>query len=130
MHDPQRNKSGRLRREKQTLQAMVRVYCRAHHAAKGPLCAECQSLCDYALGRLDRCPFGAEKTTCARCTTHCYKSAMRAQIKTVMRYSGPRMLARHPVLALLHVLDGLRTPRERQGRRTSKRGSPRAMPKG
>jgi hypothetical protein len=25
-----------------------------------------------------------------------------------MRYAGPRMLGRHPVLALLHKLDGLR----------------------
>ncbi|MCK9264575.1 MAG: nitrous oxide-stimulated promoter family protein [Deltaproteobacteria bacterium] len=28
-----------------------------------------------------------------------------------MRYSGPRMLARHPILALLHMLDlGKRPP--------------------
>ena len=68
---------GRLTREKQTLVAMVRVYCRAHHGTKGPLCPECQALCDYALGRLDRCPYGAEKATCANCPSHCYKPAMR-----------------------------------------------------
>ena len=53
---------------------------------------------------------GPEKTTCARCPTHCYKSAMRAQIKVVMRYAGRRMLLRHPVLALLHMLDAWRRP--------------------
>jgi len=100
--------SGRLAREKRTLQAMVRMYCRAHHGANGPLCPECQSLCDYALGRLDRCPYGAEKTTCVNCPTHCYKPAMKEQVKAVMRYAGPRMLFRHPILALFHILDGLR----------------------
>ncbi|MGQ9675372.1 MAG: nitrous oxide-stimulated promoter family protein [Chloroflexota bacterium] len=26
-----------------------------------------------------------------------------------MRYSGPRMLRRHPLLAIAHIIDGLRT---------------------
>ena len=108
MHDPHRSEPRRLAREKRTLQAMVRVYCRAHHGSKGPLCPECQALCDYALGRLARCPYGAEKPTCANCPTHCYKPALREQVKVVMRYAGPRMLFRHPILALLHMLDGLR----------------------
>jgi hypothetical protein len=29
---------------------------------------------------------------------------MRARIQTVMRYAGPRMLWRHPVLALRHFV--------------------------
>jgi hypothetical protein len=103
--------TARLVREKRTLQAMVRIYCRAHHATRGSLCEECRTLCDYALGRLDRCPYGAEKTTCARCPTHCYKAAMRERIKVVMRYAGRRMLFRHPVLALFHLLDARRAPR-------------------
>jgi len=111
MHNSHRSEPGHLAREKRTLQAMVQVYCRNHHGARAPLCPECQSLCDYALGRLDRCPYGAEKTTCAKCPTHCYKPAMRDQVKVVMRYAGPRMLFHHPILALLHVLDGLRKPR-------------------
>lgn len=102
--------SGRLAREKRSLQAMVRVYCRAHHAAKDPLCPECQALCDYALNRLDRCPYGAAKTTCVNCPTHCYQPAMREQVKTVMRFAGPRMIFYHPILALFHALDGLRKP--------------------
>lgn len=89
---------------------MIRIYCRAHHTVKDSLCPDCQSLCDYALARLDRCPFGAEKTTCANCSIHCYKPAMREQIKVVMRYAGPRMLVHHPILALLHMLDGRREP--------------------
>jgi hypothetical protein len=29
-------------------------------------------------------------------------------MKTVMRYAGPRMLWRHPILSLRHWLDGFR----------------------
>jgi hypothetical protein len=110
MTDSQSKATARLGREKRTIQAMVRIYCRAHHAIRDSLCAECQSLLDYALCRLDRCPYGAEKTTCARCPTHCYKSGMRAQIKVVMRYAGRRMLFCQPLLALFHMLDAWRTP--------------------
>jgi hypothetical protein len=107
----------RLGREKGTIGAMIRLYCRGHHEAAEALCEECQRLEDYALGRLDRCPFGAAKPTCARCTIHCYKPAMRARIREVMRYAGPRMLLRHPVLALRHQVDGLRPAPERPGNR-------------
>jgi hypothetical protein len=32
---------------------------------------------------------------------------MREQVRAVMRYAGPRMLWRHPILALEHLWDGL-----------------------
>jgi len=98
----------RIEREKRTVSAMIALYCRAHHSAGAALCEDCERLHDYALARLDRCPFGAGKPTCASCLVHCYKPDMRARIKTVMRYSGPRMSYRHPVLALMHWLDSLR----------------------
>jgi hypothetical protein len=65
-------------------------------------------LMNYALCRLERCPFGEDKTTCAKCPVHCYKPAMRARVKEVMRYAGPRMLLHSPMLALLHQLDAWR----------------------
>jgi len=65
-------------------------------------------LADYACQRLEKCPFQGSKTTCARCPIHCYKPDRRVQIRAVMRVAGPRMLFRHPVLALLHLFDGLR----------------------
>ena len=71
----------------------------------GSVCGECAALRDYAFCRLDRCPFGADKTTCARCPIHCYKPAIKDRVKEVMRYAGPRMIYRHPILALLHQLD-------------------------
>lgn len=91
-----------IRTEKRTIRAMLGIYCRDHHGTGRSLCLECEELLAYAHGRLDRCPFGREKTTCARCPVHCYKPAMRERVRTVMRYAGPRMLFRHPLLALLH----------------------------
>ena len=43
--------------------------------------------------------FGDDKPTCANCKVHCYSEAMRERVRDVMRYAGPRMLWRHPVLA-------------------------------
>jgi hypothetical protein len=31
---------------------------------------------------------------------------MRADIKEVMRYAGPRLIYSHPILAIMHLLDG------------------------
>ncbi len=101
-----RKSSERLAREWRTIETMVRLYCRDHH--EGGLCPECKGLLDYASLRLDRCRFGTEKPTCAKCPVHCYQKNRREQVRTVMRYAGPRMLWEHPILSLRHWLDGLR----------------------
>ncbi len=98
----------RLARERKTITAMVRLYCRGQHHSQGELCTECQRLLDYAWARLDKCAFQEGKTTCAKCPVHCYKPDMRQQIRTVMGYAGPRMWYRHPVLTLFHLIDGRR----------------------
>jgi hypothetical protein len=100
----------RLAREKKTIRAMIAIYCHGNHAAAndGNLCPQCNALLEYALARIDRCPFGAEKPPCAKCSVHCYKPSMREEVKAVMRYAGPRMLWKHPLLALMHCIDGYR----------------------
>jgi hypothetical protein len=112
MPRPNSSSSVRMLREKRTVAAMVEVFCRDHHGTHGALCNSCERLLDYAVTRLDHCPFGVEKGTCARCSVHCYSPAMRLRIKEVMRYSGPRMLYRHPILALMHQWDGLRRAKD------------------
>lgn len=82
---------------------MIEVYCQKHGHEPG--CAGCSALRDYALARLDRCRYGDAKPTCRTCPTHCYRPAMREMIRGVMRFSGPRMLGRHPLLAIRHLLD-------------------------
>jgi hypothetical protein len=102
----------RLARESATVAAMLRLYCRDHHAAVPhddvPLCAECTALHDYARKRLAHCTYGPAKPTCAHCPIHCYGRQQREAMRTVMRYAGPRMVWRHPLLALAHLLDGRR----------------------
>ena len=98
--------SARISRERRTIAAMIRIYCRDRHAQAVGLCADCEALRLYAEQRLDRCVFGVEKPTCANCPVHCYKRDRREQIRVVMRYAGPKMLLKHPVLAIWHLLDG------------------------
>jgi len=107
----------RLRRELATVEAMIGMYCRAHHGGGAAPCAECRELMAYARQRIDRCPFGAGKPTCVNCPVHCYAPAMRERVRVVMRYAGPRMAWRHPILALMHLLDGRRAAPP-PGRRT------------
>jgi len=107
MSQPASAESPRVAREKRTIRAMIEIYCRGRHEAAEALCPECQGLLVYAFRRLSCCPFGPQKTACAQCPIHCYKPEMRQRVKEVMRYAGPRMLYRHPILALLHQLEGL-----------------------
>jgi hypothetical protein len=100
--------SRRRTREWKTLAAMIRIYCRARHQTQDALCPECRQLQAYAAVRLDRCRFGAEKPTCARCPVHCYQRNRREQVREVMRFAGPQMLCHHPLLSLLHWIDGFR----------------------
>lgn len=101
-----RRANQRLAREWTTIETMIHIYCRDHH--EGGLCPECKGLLDYASVRLDRCRFGAEKPTCAKCPVHCYQRNRREQVRAVMRYAGPRMLWEHPILTVRHWLDGMR----------------------
>jgi hypothetical protein len=94
----------RLAREWKTVSAMSHIYCRDRHGDK--LCKDCQELLSYVNLRLDRCRFGEEKPTCAKCPVHCYQRDRREQIKVIMRYAGPKMLWEHPILSLWHLLDG------------------------
>jgi hypothetical protein len=101
----------RIRRERRTVSIMIAMYCRDQHdgRAGNGLCDECRGLHEYAMERIDKCPFCLAKPTCANCPIHCYKKDMRAEVKKVMAYAGPRMMRRHPILAILHLLDGRRT---------------------
>lgn len=109
-------RSARISREERTIQAMISLYCHDHHTTKTGLCDDCTALWEYALERLLRCPFAPDKPTCANCPVHCYKPEMREKIRVVMRYSGPRMLLRHPVLTIRHLLDGKIKPRRHSRR--------------
>lgn len=91
-------------REKAMVAEMISLYCRKNHRA-GALCPGCAALMDYARQRSDSCPFMETKTFCSNCAVHCYRPEMREKIRAVMRYSGPRMLFHHPVMAVRHLIE-------------------------
>jgi hypothetical protein len=95
----------RVRREQATIRAMMQIFCEGHHATGAGLCGDCEALLTYALNRLKICPFQEEKPACNHCEVHCYSAVQRERVKAVMRYAGPRMLLRHPVLSIRHLLD-------------------------
>jgi hypothetical protein len=91
-----------------TIAAMMEIYCAKHHSGaplvEGHLCQECSDLLRYAEQKLDRCPYGQHKPACKQCPIHCYKPEPKEQVRLIMRYSGPRMLLLHPILAIRHLL--------------------------
>ncbi len=121
------NSSRRKEREQRTLEVMVGLYCSDLHGHKAEVCEECRHLLEFALERIEDCPWGDDKPTCAKCAIHCYRAEEREQILQRMRHSGPRMISRHPVLAILHLLDkrrasdleSLRGRRKRQSMQSS-----------
>ena len=91
---------------KKTVSLMIALYCRNNHGnlrADLALCVDCLELNKYAMLKLDKCIYGNEKPSCAKCSTHCYKPVMREKIKIVMRYSGKRMLFSHPVVSVKYL---------------------------
>jgi hypothetical protein len=106
--EPMSKLTGRLLREQETFRCMTRIYCDHHHGSSAGLCADCEKLMRYAEKRLEKCPYGPAKPTCANCPIHCYKPAQREQARIIMRYAGPRMTWRHPVRAFNHLFDKLR----------------------
>ena len=97
--------------EKQTVSLMIRLYCSKKHGSKKALCSECETLRQYAVLRSDKCPFMETKTFCSNCHVHCYHPKMRERIREVMRFSGPRMLFHHPIMAIRHVLESRKEQR-------------------
>lgn len=91
-------------REKELVSQMIALYCRKNHGSKS-LCPDCAALDAYARLRSDKCPFMETKTFCSNCRVHCYKPEMREKIRLVMRFSGPRMIFHHPIVAVRHVIE-------------------------
>lgn len=105
----------KISKEKRMVGFMVSLYCRKHNhivfadsvhisnSHRGGLCADCLDVLTYAHAKLDLCRYGNLKHSCRHCKTHCYNPIMRAKIRTIMRYSGPRMLFYAPLESLKHL---------------------------
>ncbi|TKB51102.1 nitrous oxide-stimulated promoter family protein [Ferrimonas sediminicola] len=125
------NLTGRLAREHRTMAKMTRLYCQAQCDGRrndAGVCPACDELLAYAEQKLDRCPYGEEKPTCGNCPIHCYKPAQRQQARGIMRYAGPRMVLRHPLAAVQHILDSRRPVPERPPMQANRRRRSRPRP--
>jgi len=98
----------RIEREAKTVKVMIRLFCKNQHGLRVEDCESCSELQNYAMDRLHHCPFHEGKTSCKNCPIHCYKPGIKDDIKQVMRYSGPRMMLRHPILTIFHFIDNTR----------------------
>lgn len=99
--------SGALATELKTIVAMTHIYCRDHHGSayhNKQLCEQCAAFTEFAEFRLSKCPYGDNKPTCRHCPVHCYKPAMKALAREIMRYSRLRMLLAHTYLSIRHLL--------------------------
>lgn len=95
----------RVQKEADIVRIMIDMYCKGNHSSNIVLCNECEELATYAESRALNCKFGNKKPVCGKCKIHCYKPSMREKIKKVMRYSGPRMIIKHPVVLAMHAMD-------------------------
>ena len=82
---------------------MIEIYCKSKYAEK-ELCSVCSELNEYAIKKLQDCPYGENKPFCSSCKTQCYSNSKREQIKKVMRFSGPRMIFIDPILTIRYLL--------------------------
>lgn len=109
---PEQQEQRRLH-DMRTISQMICIYCAGHHSKEqrtqiaycgDSLCPACEELDVYAHARTLKCPHMDVKVSCDRCEIHCYAPERLEQIRAVMRYSGPRMLFKHPVAGIRHAI--------------------------
>jgi len=91
--------------EKEAMHKMLSIYCRNKHKPQNSLCVACTGLLNEVHRRLDHCRFGDKKPACGSCRINCYRGEQFKEVAAIMRYSGPRMLFYHPILAIQHLID-------------------------
>jgi len=95
-----------------TVKSMISMYCKVHHRAEiepgQSICKSCLKLEIYAINKLEKCLYGINKPNCSKCPVHCYSEEMRNKIQVAMRYSGPRMIYKHPILSVFYIFNSAR----------------------
>lgn len=111
-----------VERDIRTLVRFIELYCRHKHAGEQrqpvqtrvcdlaeltggdvKLCPECTKLLMHASVKRSHCPMDP-KPSCKHCPNHCYHPTYRQQIRTVMAYSGRRMVLTGRLDYLIHLL--------------------------
>ena len=102
-----------LEKDRKTLEAIGRIYCRGNHDASKDaegLCAECRETVDVTLGRTAVCPYG-HAGNCQDCDIHCQRGDAQRRIREMMRYAAPRMAFRHPIMTAEYLRKKFRAGR-------------------
>jgi hypothetical protein len=97
--------SNAMQREIETVNAMIKLYCEMNHKQSKGLCNKCQEIRNYAINKIEECPYQPNKPICKSCKTHCYEPVMREEIRKIMRFSGPKLIWHHPILAIRHLMN-------------------------
>lgn len=87
--------------EKELISIMIKIYEDGNKV-------DLSDLKNYAFKRIEFCPRKEEKTFCSSCPIRCYQKTYRQQIREVMKYSGKRIIFKHPVIAFKHVINTLK----------------------
>ncbi len=96
-----------VKSEQHIIEEMIRLYCLKKHRQKN-LCPDCQALLDYALGRLERCPFQESKSFCSHCPVPLLQTGNAKTRAGGNAFFRPRMLFHHPVLVVKHMIESNR----------------------
>jgi len=103
-------KQKNISKEKKTFDKMLKIYCKKKHKSK-VFCHECLEIQKYVYERIERCPFILDKPFCAHCKVHCYQKQMREKVIEIMKFSGPKMIFRAPILSIKHVIGHIKYKR-------------------
>ena len=109
--------TSRQQKELKVLADFIALACRSRHGREQTvpmspelagitrkplaLCSDCAELLSYASGRLRACPL-EPKPSCKKCPVHCYRPEYRQKIRTVMAWSGKRLILRGRLDLLRH----------------------------
>ena len=97
-------------RERDSITKMIAIYCNKHHNPGHCLCDDCINISEYAAKCISLCPYGADKPICGKCPSNCFRGDMYGKMVKIMRFAGPRMLYKHPILTARHILDAFKKP--------------------
>jgi len=117
----QMTRAEKITKEQTVVEEMILLYCRKNHSVDCHPCSECRELILYAQDRSAHCPFMENKSFCSNCKVHCYKPEMRERIRTVMRFSGPRMIFYHPGMAMWHLISSIKEKKRLEKENKSKK---------
>lgn len=95
----------KIYKEMEVVDLMIDIYYKKQIRLDEGKNVEKKDLINYCHYRLSKCPFKDNKPFCSNCKIHCYDKIHQELIRKVMRYSGPRMMIYHPIIAIRHLIE-------------------------